>query len=317
MDINYLAYRLKYRYGQHLPLRTPVDVSLELSSQCNMKCSYCYHADENNLPFHKGIMKFETAEKILLEAAECGVNSLKYNWKGESTVNPDFKKITDLGKALASGSTFIDRLSNSNFKFATKREDIFEGFANQTKVKVSFDSFIPEVFEAQRTGGNHHITLRNIDKFYNHPARIKSETKLVIQAVRTSKNKDEDILGKAKERWREAEVSIRDMVAGRVEKNLDEFEERKRDASERQPCKQAFVRLIFNWDGIASPCCPDIKEELNLGDIKTTHLKKIFNSYMAKSLRKSLKNGSAFAMNPCLTCSSFESYKGYRANFDS
>jgi hypothetical protein len=37
-SLNHFKYRFKYRYGKHLPLIKPVDVSLELSSFCNMSC---------------------------------------------------------------------------------------------------------------------------------------------------------------------------------------------------------------------------------------------------------------------------------------
>lgn len=317
-ELAYHSYRFKYHYGQHLPLKKPVDVSLELSSACNMKCSYCYHSDQKHLPFDKGFMSWSLAEKIVKESAEIGVHSLKFNWKGEGTLNPYYKEVTALAKKLSGGSTFIERLANSNFKiYPKRREEIFEGLANLTKVKISYDSFSKEVFEYQRAGGDHDLTTENIDLFYNHPARIKSETQMVIQAVRTNLNKDEDIAGFAKARWPEATISIRDMVAGRVEKDVSEFEHRKRDASERQSCKQAHVRLIFNHKGYAYPCCPDIKEELFLGNVQMLHVKEIFNGWNAKMLRKSLKDKSAFNCSPCKGCSSFETFKGYKAPWGS
>ena len=64
MNLKYHWYRFKYHYGRVLPLVSPVDVSLELASACNMKCSYCYHADKTNLPFTQGIMDVNLALKI-------------------------------------------------------------------------------------------------------------------------------------------------------------------------------------------------------------------------------------------------------------
>lgn len=314
-QIQHFWYRFRYRYGRSLPLTVPVDVSLELASQCNMRCEYCYHSDSSNLPFQKGIMDFWVGRDIIYQAAALGVNSLKFNWKGESTINPSFRDLTALAKSLATGTTFIDRLTNSNFKFRTDREDIFEGLCNQTKVKVSYDSFRKEVFETQRAGGDHDITTRNIDKFYHHPKR--RNTQLVIQAVRTKLNKDEDIAGEVKRRWPEATVSIRDMVGGRVDKDLSDFENKKRDVSGRESCLQAHVRIIFNHEGRAFPCCPDVGEKLCLGDIRKQSLAEIFNGQKAKFLRRQLKSKEAFQMNPCMGCSSFESYKGFKPAWNS
>lgn len=309
-QLNYAIYRAKYRFGQYLPLKVPVDISLELSSLCNMMCVYCYHADKANLPFKMKFMSWETAETILNQAAELGVNSVKMNWRGESTLNPNFEKITSCAKSLASGLTFIDRLTNSNFKFPTDREDIFRGLCNQTKVKVSYDSFIKDVFEKQRAGGDHDLTTANIDKFYNYPGR---NNELIIQAVRTQNNKNEDFESAIKRRWPSASLSVRDVVEGRLEKDIDGLLVKERDTENRQSCLQAHVRLIFDYSGKASPCCPDIKNELVLGDIHKQTLYEIFNSAKAKQLRKSLKDKSAFESDPCLNCSSHETFKGYKA----
>lgn len=315
MNLNYFIYRFKYRFGKSLPLKVPVDVSLELSSHCNMRCEYCYHSDQEHLPFQKGFMSYDIATKIIREAAYLGVPSLKMNWKGESSVNPRFRDITAYAKSFAKGGIFLDRLSNTNFKFQTNREDIFEGFCNQTKVKISFDSFKREVFETQRAGGVWDLTYRNIDKFYNHPKR--KNTQIIIQAVRTKLNKEEDIQGEVKKRWPEATISIRDMVAGRVEKDLETFEDRERDSSERQSCLQAHVRLIFNYEGKCFPCCPDIAEKLLIGDVRKESVYDIFNGERAKFLRRQLKSGDAFKTNPCMGCSSFETFKGFKPVWNS
>lgn len=313
--VRHWIYRAKYRYGRHLPLRAPVDVSLELASQCNMKCTYCYHSDQATLPFQKGIMPLQVGLDIIEEAWELGVPALKFNWKGESTINPHFAALTGYAKKLAHGSTFIDRLTNSNFKFQTQKDEIFDGLCNQTKVKVSYDSFRKEVFERQRAGGDHELTTRNIEKFYRYPKR--KNTELVIQAVRTQLNADEDIEGEVRRRWPEASVSIRDMVSGRVQKDLSEFERRRRDTSERQSCLQAHVRVIFNWKGEAFPCCPDIGEQLKLGDINSDTLEGIFNGHPARNLRASLTSRDAFRTAPCGGCSSFETFKGFSPAWNS
>jgi radical SAM protein with 4Fe4S-binding SPASM domain len=312
--IRYEVYRFKYNYGKRLDLKSPVDVSIEMAAACDMACTYCYWSDPKNIPFTSGIMNVDLALKIVNQSADLGVHSLKFNYRGEGTLNHNYTRVTKFAKHLAKGSTFIDRLANSNFKFHPKRrDDIFEGLSNLTKVKVSYDSFIPEVFDAQRAGGNHKLTTENITMFYNHPLRRKSETEMVIQAVRTKLNKDEDIESEVKKRWPEASVSIRDMVGGRVEKDLSSFEGRRRDEKSRQSCNQAHVRLMIHWDGRVGACCPAIKNDLIIGDINKQSVYEIFNSYEAKRLRTELLSGKAFEREPCKSCSSFESYKGFKS----
>ncbi len=314
--LRHYAYRYNYIKAANLNHRMPVDVSLELASVCNQRCGYCYHSDQEHLPFTKGMMNLTTAKLIIVDAANHHVPAIKFNWKGESTLNPHFREITEFAKDHANESTFIDRLTNSNFKFAHSRSDIFLGLCNQTKVKVSFDSFNADVMHAQRAGSNHSQAMKNIDIFYNHPKR--KDTELVIQAVRTNLNKDEDIKGLVEKRWPGSSVSIRDMVAGRVEsKTVDDLENRKRDVDNRQSCIQAHARLIFKWDGTGYPCCVDLSESMPLGNIHDESIWQIFNSMKARELRKALKDKSAFSCGACKTCSSFESYKGFRASWKS
>ena len=153
------------------------------------------------------------------------------------------------------------------------------------------------------------MITRNIDTLYNYKQRKNNE--IVIQAVRTESNKEEDREGQIKARWPNATISIRDMVQGRNSETTEGF--RSIDKQKRKPCLQAFSRLIFNHEGEAYACCPDISEQLYLGHISMVgSIGEIFNSDAAKDLRKSLKNGIGFNKNPCKNCSSYESYSGYK-----
>lgn len=305
---------MKYRYGRSLSLKVPVDVSLELASYCTNACHYCYHSDQKNLVFAKGFMKPDLAFKVIDEAALVGVHSLKFNWRGESTMNPHFEAITAHARRQAHGGTFIDRLTNSNFNFRNDREDIFRGLANQTKVKVSFDSFVKEIFETQRRGSNYEKTIANIDKFYNWPGR---KTQIVIQSVLTNANKDEDLVHEIKKRWPDATASVRDCVDGRVNKDLTGTVIYRRDDSERQSCLQAHVRLMVHHDGNVGVCCPDISGKLLIGNAYTMTVKQLFNSMPARTIRRELRDKTAFTLDPCKSCSSFETFKGFKPNWDS
>jgi len=306
--LKYLACRFNYKFGRHLNLKKPVDVTLELSSFCNQQCQYCYHA-ENKPPFTKGLMSEQTAFAILDQAAKLGVPSIKLNWRGESHLNPNFESITKHAKKLG----FIDRISNSNFNFSPSREDIFRAFCNQTTVKISFDSFNTDVFLAQRKGADVDRILENIDKFYHYRGR---KNKIIIQMVRTEANKDENFEKNVKTLWPDALVSVRNVVPNRVVGG-DAFSGRSLEAEERQPCYQAYARLIFDYAGNATCCCPDIKNEFNFGNINRESLLEIWNDENLLKLREMLRNRMAFNISPCSTCSSLESYKGYKHNWNS
>jgi radical SAM protein with 4Fe4S-binding SPASM domain len=315
--LNYLRkqlYRYKYVNAPKLKLKKPVDISLELSSYCTNQCGYCYHSDAKALPFTRGKMSKELAYKIIIDAAQLGIHAIKFNYRGEATMNPIFEDIATYAWRQSHGMTFIDRLVNSNFNFKFDREDIFRGLCKMTKVKVSFDSFIPKIFEHQRKGSNYENTLANMRKFYNYPGR---NNEMVIQSVRTLLNKDEDLAYEIKKRFPNATVSVRDVVEGRTQKDISSITVRSRDNSERQSCVQAHARLIVHWDGKTVPCCPSITDKLVVGDLSKQTILEVWNSDKVTSLRKSLLNKSAFNDSPCKSCSSYETFKGYRAPWNS
>lgn len=256
-------------------------------------------------------MSFGMAQLVLDDAQEIGANSLKFNYRGESTMNPDFRSIAEYAKKLSCGSVFMDRVLNSNFKFHHDREDIFDGLCDMTKVKVSYDSLNKSVFEKQRSGGDWEKTTKNIDLFYNHKKR--KNTELVIQAVRTQLNEHEDLESEIKKKWPSVTVSIRNVVDGRKRNKIDDMLVKRRDFSSRQACLQAFVRLIVHHDGEVVPCCPSIDSSLSIGNVNNESLYNIFNSDKAKTLRKDLKDLSAFGKyKSCINCPSHESFRGYK-----
>lgn len=316
MNPRYFWYRYKYNNARWMNHRIPIDVSLELSSFCNLNCVYCFH-DSKTPPFVKQHMSLELIEKTIKDAASIGVNSIKFNYRGEATLNPNFSAACNLAKSLAKGSTFIDRILNTNFNFSNEKRYIFDAMSTLTKVKVSCDSFVPEILEKQRKGCNPSLVYWNLDTFHNWLARKNSGTKIVIQAVRTQLNKDEDFQGPKNRHWPDATLSIRDVVSGRSETGIEALEVKKRYALGRKPCIQANARLIVLANGDVLGCCPDFKAEQVLGNMKDQTLTEIFNGQKAKDLRRALNTGEAFVKEPCKSCPSWESYAGFKASWDS
>jgi radical SAM protein with 4Fe4S-binding SPASM domain len=312
--IKNLIYRFKYNNGQHLKLEVPVDITMELSSHCNLRCGYCYHADQEKLPFNKGFMNYDTAISIIDQAADLGVHSLKFNWRGESSLHPNFYKIV---KRARDKGTFTELLTNTNFNFKGKGFiKKLEAYSLMDKVKISIDSLNESVYETQRARGDFENIVHNIDDFFRLIENRNRKTKVVLQAVRTNLNRNENLRDDFLKRWPKAEVSIRECVDGRVDDN--KFSNNSRDNSERKPCKQAFARLIISHDGKVYPCCPAFDDNENGqiygGNVNKHSIYDIWNSYLFKKLRTDLKSLRAFKNRPiCKNCSSFETFKNNKS----
>ena len=297
--INNFSYRFKWNYGKHLYLKKPVCVDLELSSACNLKCNFCYHADKP--PFEKGFMDYELATCILAQVAHLEIPSIKLSGRGESVLNKDFHAISYLAKYYS----FQDIIINTNLNFNPLRRDILAGLLRCTTIKVSLDTLNESTYNKIRIGGNFRNVIGNLNILHGR----LTDQRLVLQFVRTEENKDENFK-RVKTLWPKAEVVIKDMVGGRNQDSVA-------PTNKRKCCMQPFVRLIARFNGDVVLCCPDFKDEYVIGNIKDMTIKEMFNSKKARLLRKSLKSGKAFSHEPCKSCSSYESYEGWKGSWKS
>jgi radical SAM protein with 4Fe4S-binding SPASM domain len=242
---------------------------------------------------------------------------MKFNWRGESTIHPDYAKIIDHANRIATGSSLIDRIANTNFILPSdpsKKLEILRAMSGLTRVKVSFDSLDWRVYSAQRGDGWSDV-YRNITLFYEQFLNPK-KTQLVIQAVKTKLNEHEDFNEMLK-LWPKATLSIRDCVSGRKDESYSDIADDKRTGKERIPCKQAFARLIVHHSGDVSPCCVDISSKKIIGNVYNESISKIWNSWRATWFRETVANGMAFDSEPCKSCSSLESYAGNKTRWGS
>lgn len=302
--LNYFIYRLRWKFAKYLKPRKPLCIDLELSSICNLKCSFCYHSD-NKIKFPKQFMNYNAATQIILEAARLKVPSLKFNFRGEPTLYPDLLRILTIAKYHSTHNTFIDRIINTNLQFDTDREDIFKALLTCTTIKISIDTLNESTYEKQRGSKDYLRVVQNLKKLYS----MKTNQRIVLCFVRTIYNAKEDF-NKIKDIYPDIEISVKDFVGGRNSRS-------KSPQGKRKVCTQAFTRLIITSNLDMQLCCPDITTSYVLGNYKNTLIQSAFNSKRANWLRMALWDGMAFEIQPCKNCSSYESHKGWKGNWKS
>lgn len=116
----------KYRYDwknlpkQKIVRKYPLQVDLELSSQCNLQCPMCY---TNTIDFIENVEKrfldIDLYKKIIDEVAD-KVYAIRLSWRGESTIHPNFieaiQYAKDKGVKEVSFLTNCSKLSLSFFE---------------------------------------------------------------------------------------------------------------------------------------------------------------------------------------------------------
>ena len=68
----------------------PLCIDLEVASICDLACPHCFR---EYLATPDKIIDINLAKKIIDQAAEIGVYSIKFNWRGEPLLNPKLPEL--------------------------------------------------------------------------------------------------------------------------------------------------------------------------------------------------------------------------------
>jgi len=266
----------------------PLNIDIELSSSCNLLCPFCFIAN----PEHKQPRKYmdiDMAIKILNSAHKLGVPSIKYNWRGESTLNPNFSRISEYASTL----NFHDRLINTNGNYG---DQAIDGLMACTKVMFSLDSTVESTYNKIRKGGDMLKVMRNINEL------IKlGHNNIWVRRVITDLNKDEAFVN-----------NVKYIFGGKVKVAEHYCFDRANDQikpGKRVYCGYPSQRLVVSVDGNIYPCCVDYDCTMPVGEAPA--LNKAWSSEKMITLRHNLKSGLLYpkACNKCTSWMGYDSPK--------
>ena len=105
----YLEYRENWRlqpkksfknklYGKNFKdsKNNPLCIDIEVASVCDLACPHCYR---QYISTPDKIMDPDLAFKLIDQASELNVPSMKFNWRGEPLLNPKLPEIIDYAKS--------------------------------------------------------------------------------------------------------------------------------------------------------------------------------------------------------------------------
>lgn len=331
--MDYVEYREAWRraYTEDPPI--PLNVDIELASLCDLRCPFCYipnpkfeemiHERSNDGRPRARLMEVDMALRVIDEAAAIGVPALKFNWRGESTLHPQYSLILDYAKRKLFGAdgvvfnagsvddpfieektrVFQELLINSNFNFKIHALD---GALQATKIMVSLDSLVPETHRKMRVGADLARVKANIKAVlqYEHP-------NVWLRRVVCSTNKDEDFYGDCQRefgRYGKFHVS-QHMVFDRNVLERYVFCGQSPEEAKRTYCGYPSQRIVISSSGLAMPCCLALYENLIVGDFNKQSLMEIWNGGPMRNLREVLRANDATKMGEaCRKCESWMAF---------
>jgi radical SAM protein with 4Fe4S-binding SPASM domain len=306
----YQNYREAWDNAYTTTPKIPLNIDIELASLCNLRCPMCFYgeAEWNKTMAQKSwddkpkkrIMPTLMAGKIIDDAASIGVPALKFNWRGESTIHPEYSKILTYAaaKIIRSGPAFFDLLVNTN---ANCKPEAIDGLMAATKCMVSLDTTLPEIYKIQRAGGNLDLAISVIKELIK-----RGHPNLWIRRVVTKENCHENfkenvdkIFGGKGYFVAEHQCMDRGDGAHQTHNPL---------SYERTYCGYPSQRIMVASDGLCYPCCVDTNGEMPIGNIMKQSIKQIWDGEPMRKLRDELKQND-FKSEICKKCESWMAYK--------
>ena len=261
---------------------TPLCFDIEVAAVCDLACSFCYR---QFISTPDKIMSKELAFKLINQASELNVPSMKFNWRGEPLLNPNLPEIIDYAKKKGVLETII----NTN---ATKLDEKMSEKIIKSGLDImiySFDGGTKDIYEKMRPGrfkkNNFENIYKNIFNFYKIRNKFKSSfprTKIqMILTEETRKVKDEyfnlfkDIVdevsvkqytergGNLDELNKKLDVNLKSKkieIQKKHEKNSVWMKDSNNNyyiSEKRLPCEQPFQRVLSTYDGKVGMCCYD------------------------------------------------------------
>ena len=265
----------------------PLNLNVELSNRCNLRCISCFHSNSNfkNLPF----MTMETFTSVLDQAAgHC--DRLTFGNHGENMLHPEFLPMLRLAKERG---FFINLITNATLLTAEQANAIIA--LGLDRIVFSLDSMDPGTYEALRVGARFDATLRNVLYFLKKNYEEGIPVYVNISTVNTKKALGGSV--SVFDFFQDLPVHVvytSDLLNfhGSAESVNEEtyFETRYKELPQTQwpICKNGWDRMLIRADGDVALCVIDWDFVYSLGNVRDVHLMELWNNEKAQAYRRSL-----------------------------
>jgi MoaA/NifB/PqqE/SkfB family radical SAM enzyme len=271
----------------------PLSIDIEVAALCDLACPFCFR---QHILTPDKIIDSNRCFRLIEQAAELGVPSIKFNWRGEPLLNPRLPEYIKYAKQCG----ILDVIINTN---ATKLDEAMSRRlieAGLDLIIYSFDGGTRESYERMRPGrfktNNFDDVYKNIRQFKAIRDRMNSPLPYTkIQMILTAETfSEQDAFVELFESYvddvsvkqyterganlEELSGDARDQLARALEENgMPEETPFMRDmdgtmyiATGRIPCEQPFQRLLVTYDGRVGMCCYDWGAQHPVGYVDST-----------------------------------------------
>ena len=269
----------------------PVQVVVETTAFCNLKCGAC---PSRMLTRKRGEMDFSLFTGIVDEiSAESPDTELYPAYMGEPLLYKDLFRGIRYAKDKGLSKIYL----NTNAMLMSDEACSSLLDCGVDRIIVSIDGFSDSTYEARRIGGVYETVRQNTLNLLRKTAKAHSNLEVWVQMIVDEGNECEE------ERFQEfwlptgAIVKIRPQLTwgGRTGENyLSDIR------IDRVPCPWLMRQIVITWNGQIAMCDADHEAQCNLGAFTSQSIKEVWNTSF-KNLREKHLQGD-FSHHLCRDC---------------
>lgn len=310
---NVFLLRFSYRLGQITKkpnvFGTPVSVSIEPTTACNLSCPEC-PSGLKQFTRKTGNLKVEMNRNILNELGN-RLLYINYYFQGEPFINSHiFEMINDASKR----NVYTSTSTNAHFIDESVAKQIVDSGLNQ--LIISIDGTTQETYESYRIDGKLSKVLegtKNIIKARGAAKHLKVVFQFLV--VKANEHQIEDVFKLAKE-YGVDEVRLKTAQFYSYENGNELMPEndkysrytKKADGTYklknkmRNACWRMWSSCVFTWNGIVVPCCFDKDAKHQMGSLQNDSFKEIWKAKSYQGFRKGVLSNRS-QIDICKNCS--------------
>ena len=288
--------------GETKLLYPPMEVWIEPTNFCNLKCENCPHSV--GLQRSKGFMEAELFSQLVDEISDYAF-TVSLHLGGESLLHKGLPELIEYASSRG-----LRTVLHTNATLLTRDRCRSLVRSGLSLISFSIDGEDKATYEAMDAGGNYERTLDGVRTFMEEKKIAPGRTPFtVIQMLEGPSDQQRveaphTLLALGADYVRLAEFHSwsgefsHDAKGGAAQK----FKELQAVKDEYGPCHNLWYGMAVLWDGSVSPCCMDMEGDYPVGNVKQSSLLSLWNNEPMVNLRKIQVEGRYKESDLCRDC---------------
>lgn len=272
----------------------PLDVIIEPTAHCNLKCIICSHHEGLKRP--KGFMDMQLYRRIIEQVRGLRPR-VTLHFGGEPLLH---KNLADMVRIARGHGCYTRIHTNATLLTDGKSRELLD--AGLDELSFSFDGSGKEDYERIRAGAKYEATLENITRLLSlKKARGSSRPYTILQKIAVDGTQD---MAKLRENEKAFDgLPIDEFKYIPIHNWAGEYDSQfVPTPGDYSPCFYLWYRMVVTWDGLVISCCNDMEGKIVLGDLNKEGVRQIWNGERMMNLRKQFVRGEYSKLDPCRDC---------------